>query len=543
VAGGRVALDGPDGLGSAPTYQWYKDDVAVTGATSTSYPLDPTELSGLSEVTFHYVVKNGIEEFSSNKFVVSVRNSSPSAPVILVNPVPKLIVSGTATLSVSAIDTMTGRTNTLTYKWYRSRDGVNWFTTGDTGSSASVGAGFVYKCLVRGVSGASDSVFSETAFVRLVSTLKGRHVGTLQNAQIDYGTADRPRFPGRVTLDVTSTGFFSGRLDYEGATYSLSGDILAAATGLPLQVVRSRVTPKLQSDVAVNLAFEGIQGGISVSASHEMGALADPVVSSSVLRMTPVTVATTSRGVFSAALSAVAPSIVSMVPGLDQAMPILQVTTGSTGTVSYTGRTVDGVAVSGSGSLVTDSAGRLVVPVFAKMYGVYPYAGQLAGTLLLTPTASPKVSGELEWRKPDLMRWTTTSQKGTYTRGAVAAYQVLPEATAFAAAGFTSSFKPDGVFYSTTVVSSQWDTGTQYRFRTSATVTSANYTGNVFGLRGVTTEGLLGLIYSKVGGTISLNYIRNGRVSYGYGLMFPGGKVYGFMTVNDEIGSASWRAQ
>jgi hypothetical protein len=259
--------------------------------------------------------------------------------------------------------------------------------------------------------------------------------------------------------------------------------------------------------------------------------------------MTPVTVATTSRGVFSAALSAVAPSIVSMVPGLDQAMPILQVTTGSTGTVSYTGRTVDGVAVSGSGSLVTDSAGRLVVPVFAKMYGVYPYAGQLAGTLLLTPTASPKVSGELEWRKPDLMRWTTTSQKGTYTRGAVAAYQVLPEATAFAAAGFTSSFKPDGVFYSTTVVSSQWDTGTQYRFRTSATVTSANYTGNVFGLRGVTTEGLLGLIYSKVGGTISLNYIRNGRVSYGYGLMFPGGKVYGFMTVNDEIGSASWRAQ
>jgi hypothetical protein len=65
----------------------------------------------------------------------------------------------------------------------------------------------------------------------------------------------------------------------------------------------------------------------------------------------------------------------------------------------------------------------------------------------------------------------------------------------------------------------------------------------VIGLRGVITEGLTGLIYSKTGGTISLNYIRNGRVNYGYGLMLPGGKIYGFLMVDDAVGSAAWWAQ
>jgi hypothetical protein len=149
----------------------------------------------------------------------------------------------------------------------------------------------------------------------------------------------------------------------------------------------------------------------------------------------------------------------------------------------------------------------------------------------------------LEWRKPNLTLWSTRNPKGTYVQGAIAAYQVLPEATAFSATGFTSTFKPDGVWYDTTFSSSQWDTGTQYRFRTSTSTTSANYSGNVFDLRGITREGLTGLTYSKSAGTVLLNYIRNGRVNYGYGLMFPGGKVYGFLIVDDATGSASWRAQ
>jgi hypothetical protein len=540
AAGGRIAFD-PNV--ASPTYQWYRNGEPVDGQVSSTYALSDEEAGTPSDLIFRYVVKRGIEEYVSNSFVVSIRNATSSAPVVVQNPASKFVATGTAALSVSAVDTMTGRPDTLTYKWYRSRDGVSWFTTGDFGTTVPAALpGFMYKCLVRGLGGSSEGIFSEPAFVRVIATLTGKHVGTLQNTELDYGTAEKPKFPGRVTLDVTSSGFFTGRLEYEGASYSMSGDLLAAVNTLSVPVIRSTTTPKRLSDVVLDLTFNGLQGGISVSASHSISPT-DRVVSSSVLRMSPTSVAANARGVYGAALSPVEASVISRVPGVEKAMPTLQVSTGSTGTVSYTGRTVDGIAVSGSSSLVIDTSGRLVAPVFATMYGVYPYAGQLAGTLTLTPTASVKVSGDLEWRKPDLTLWSTRNPKGTYVQGAIAAYQVLPEATAFSATGFTSTFKPDGVWYDTTFSSSQWDTGTQYRFRTSTSTTSANYSGNVFDLRGITREGLTGLTYSKSAGTVLLNYIRNGRVNYGYGLMFPGGKVYGFLIVDDATGSASWRAQ
>jgi hypothetical protein len=224
----------------------------------------------------------------------------------------------------------------------------------------------------------------------------------------------------------------------------------------------------------------------------------------------------------------------------------MQVTTGTIGSVSYAGRTIDGISFSGSGSLTMDATGQLFVPIFASMYGAYPYAGQVAGSLKLAPTGAMKVDGDVEWRKPDLTLWTTTSSKGTYLRGAIVSYRTATDATAFAATGttgFTSNFKADTTRYSTRFVSSLWDTGTQFGFTTVTPVTASNYTGNILSTRGIVTEGLTGLVYSKTGGTISLNYLRNGRVNYGYGFMFPGGKVYGFLMVDDVAGSAAWTAQ
>jgi autotransporter-associated beta strand protein len=523
---------------NSPRYQWYKDGVAIPGATASAYTVPSVDVSSAADIAYHFVVGMGIEEFVSNTLLVSVRDSASAAPVVVTHPVSRVVASGSVALSVSAVDTMTGRDDTLTYKWYRSRDGVSWFTTGDISRTVPAApTGFVYKCLVKGLNGATEGIFSGTAFVRALSTLVGKHVGVLENTEVEYGSVTAPKFVGRMTLDITSTGLFTGRVEYEGTAYSLSGDILAAASGLAMTI--SRTAPR--GPVGLVFAFDGLLGGVTVAASHTDGGV--DVRSASSLRMSPISVATSSRGVFGAALASVGASIVSTVPGLDQAMPILQVTTGSTGTVTYTGRMADGVSVSGSGSLVTDSAGRLVVPLFASMYGVYPYAGQVAGTLVLTPAAVVKVAGDVEWRKPDLTRWSTTAQKGTYVRGAVATYQVLPEATVFSATGFTSMFKPDGVWYSTTFSSSQWDTGTRLSFRTSTTTTTANYSGNIVGVNGVTTDGLTGLVFSKAGGTISLNYIRNGRVNYGYGLMFPGGKVYGLLMVDDLVGSGAWWAQ
>jgi hypothetical protein len=224
----------------------------------------------------------------------------------------------------------------------------------------------------------------------------------------------------------------------------------------------------------------------------------------------------------------------------------MQVRTGSTGTVTVTGRTADGVTLTGSTSLYKDAGGNVSVPMFASMYGVYPYAGQVAGTLTLTPLALAKVSGDLEWRKPNVTAWTGTL-KGVYKAGAVVSYQVAEDAdglsyTGFAPATFAGDFSLDELWYETAFVCSAWDTTGLYAFKTTATTVGlANYSGNVMN-KSVVTQGLLGLSFSKTGGTLNLNYIQSGKVAYGYGLIFPGRRVAGHVVVDDTTGSGRFTA-
>jgi hypothetical protein len=207
---------------------------------------------------------------------------------------------------------------------------------------------------------------------------------------------------------------------------------------------------------------------------------------------------------------------------------------------------VDGVTLTGSTSLYKDAGGNISVPMFASMYGVYPYAGQVVGTLTLTPLASVKVGGDLEWRKPNVTAWTGTL-KGVYKAGAVVSYEVAKDLddlpyTGFAASTFAGDFSLDESWYETAFVCSAWDTTGLYQFKTTATTVGlANYSGNVMN-KSVVTQGLLGLSFSKAGGTVNLNYIQGGRVSYGYGLIFQGRRVAGHVVVDDTTGAGSFTA-
>jgi autotransporter-associated beta strand protein len=524
-----------------PLYQWYKDGGIINGATTADYIIPATDVAVAGSVAYHFEAQMGVDSYVSNPKVIVVKESAFADPVIVTQPVGQIVLGSSASLSLTAVDGMTGKDNTLTYSWYRSSDGTNWTPTGDTSRSlAAAATGYMYKCLVKGMGGASAGTYSNTAFVRSVSTLVGKHVGIFENDDADYGTVDAPRLPGRITMDVLASGYFTGRLEYEGNSYSLSGDLLAAVKGLVITV--SRVAP--QSSVTMTAGVDGLLGGVQVRAAHTKNG--GSINSTASLGRSASSRAASVRGVFSAAFVADEESVISTVPGLDRAMPIMKVTVGSSGTVTYSGRAVDGIAVTGSGFIVFGADGRLAAPVFGLMYGKYPYAGQMTGLLALAPNDAMKLDGKLEWRKPDLTGWVTKTAKGKYLSGAIASYQTFQEATAFATtgtAGFSANFKADGTFYSTNFVTSLWDTGTQFSFKTTSRVTAANYTGNVKGARGVVTEGLTGLVFGKAAGTISLNYLRNGRVNYGYGLMFPGGKVYGFLMVDDVAGSAAWTAQ
>jgi alpha-tubulin suppressor-like RCC1 family protein len=581
----------------------------VSGTSLTLTQAATSTLAGntykfLGTIQYYYVAKHETDSVVSNLMVITVEDIPTPPPVITAQPVSQLVGSGTATIQVSAIDP-SGSASTLRYKWYRSTNGTAWYSMADTGNSITGTAGYFYRCYVRGSNGTTGPVVTDTVMVRAVSTLVGKYAGILENQDITYGTVSVPRVPGRLTMDVTSTGSYTGKLDYEGATYSVSGDVLSSVTGSTISV--SRGTGR--NPVGLTLRLDAVTGVFAASASHvgdvatvsgmstttgsttvtvssttgllagmgvsgsgiATGALiasvtngtqfvmsaaatatgtgrvltyANEVRSSATLRVCLTALETAAQGTYNVAFASVSGSIVSAVGGLDRAYPFLQLKTGTTGTVSVTGRMADGVTVTGSTNVFRDGDGNLAVPMYSTMYGVYPYAGQVVGVLTLTPLGVQKVGGDVEWRKPNVTAWTgTAAQKGVYKSGAVVSYEVVSGGTGFAASTFSGDFKADGTWYSTAFVSSAWDTTGAHQFKTTTTaVGAANYSGNIF-TSNVVTQGLTGLAYAKTAGTLNLNYIRGGKVFYGYGLIFPGGKVFGHIVVDDTTGSGSFTAE
>jgi autotransporter-associated beta strand protein len=556
----------------------------------------------LGTIQYYYVAKQGTDSVVSNIMVMTVEDVPTPPPMITAQPKSQLVVTGSATIQVSAIDP-SGSASTLRYKWFRSTNGTTWYSMADTANSIMGSAGYFYRCQVRGANGTTGPVLTDTVMVRAVSTLAGKYIGVFENQDVTFGTTTVLRVPGRLTMDVTSTGSFTGKLDYEGSTYSVSGDVLAAVAGSTISVSRGA----LQNPVGISLKVDMVTGGFAAAASHvgdaatvsgmattagsttvsvasTSGLLAgmgvsgagiasgasilsvangtqfvmsaaatatgsgrvltytNEVRSSAMLRGCLTSLESAAQGAYNAAFVAMPGSIVSSVGGLDAAYPFLQVKTGSTGTVTVTGRMADGVTLSGSTNLYRGVGGNVVVPLFAAMYGVYPYAGQVAGELTLMPSGEAKVSGDVEWRKPNVTAWSgTANQKGVYKAGAVVSYEVVSGGSGFAASTFTGDFEADGTWYSTEFVCSAWDTTGQHQFKTSTTVSASNYSGNILA-KSIVSQGLTGLSFSRVAGTLNLNYIRGGRVYYGYGLMFPGGKVFGHIVVDDTTGSGSFTA-
>ena len=108
-------------------YQWKKDGVDISGATSSTYTT-PATSSADSNAVFSVVVTNSVSTVTSSSARLTVA-AAALAPVITVQPTAQTITSGaTATFSVTA----TG-TGTLSYQW--KKNGTN--ITGGTGATTN----------------------------------------------------------------------------------------------------------------------------------------------------------------------------------------------------------------------------------------------------------------------------------------------------------------------------------------------------------------------------------------------------------------------
>ena len=200
---------------SASTYQWYKNSVAISGATSATYAVASLQASHAG--TYKVVITNSVGAATSSNAVVSIN----SGPAITVQPLSKTVRSGSA---VAFSVTATG-TAPFSYQWKKAGTNI----AGATSSSYAIAAAAVanagdYSVVVSNVAGSSTSA-TATLTVQVPVVLTAQPAGRTLNAG------------SPLSLSVTATG--TGPLTYQwykdtvaisgatAATYSVASAALA----------------------------------------------------------------------------------------------------------------------------------------------------------------------------------------------------------------------------------------------------------------------------------------------------------------------------
>ncbi len=148
VSGGAVSFKVTATGNPAPTYQWWKNGTALTGATGSTYAI--ASVATASAGTYSVVVKNSAGTVTSAGAVLTVN----TAPVITKQPAGKTVITGS---SMTFAVTATG-TPAPTYQWRKNGTAL----TGATGSSYTIaavttGSAGTYSVVVKNVVGSVTS--------------------------------------------------------------------------------------------------------------------------------------------------------------------------------------------------------------------------------------------------------------------------------------------------------------------------------------------------------------------------------------------------
>jgi len=154
VTAGQTASFSVAATGTAPlNYQWNRNAVAISGATSSGYTTAATTSSD-NGAQFTVVVTNTVGSVTSNAATLTV-NSAPVAPSITTQPASQTVTAGqTATFSVSA----TGIAP-INYQWNRNGAAVSGATSSSytTPATTSSDNGAQFTVVVSNTSGSITS--------------------------------------------------------------------------------------------------------------------------------------------------------------------------------------------------------------------------------------------------------------------------------------------------------------------------------------------------------------------------------------------------
>ncbi len=270
------------------SYQWYKNNVVIEGATLATYEIPQTDLKGTNE---YYVVVTNTNNAVGGEKTASATSETVTVTIIIdaVTPVVKdlqnLTVSSGETYSLKVDASITDE-GSLSYQWYQATDAKSEGTpiegaTSDTYESSYTLQGsetekvFYYYVVVTNT---NDSVNGKT-----LATESSNHVevtvNNKTNAVRPVIDAEPASFEGRVptsyTLFVSATVSDGGNLSYQ---WYKNGEEIEGATSSSYQISQDNLTGTNDYYVVVtntNNEVDGVKTASVTSATATVTIIVD----------------------------------------------------------------------------------------------------------------------------------------------------------------------------------------------------------------------------------------------------------------------------
>lgn len=226
--------------GSTIRYTWYRNNVVITGATSSTYAITSTKTSDAG--TFRCVVKDSASTYKCRSF--SLKVTASTLPVSITQQPSNAMVNEGSSTSMSVTASGSG---TLTYQWYFNGQAI----TGATSSmlsfaSASLANAGNYYAVVRNASSSATSTTATLSVLSIPKTWSARLIWTQPTVREDGSALASSDIASYLVYYASSS---TGSMTLLGSTSASTLNYLVSslASGTHYFAVRTRDLAGMES--------------------------------------------------------------------------------------------------------------------------------------------------------------------------------------------------------------------------------------------------------------------------------------------------------